>query len=78
MSFLKCRRNWEMPSKTGRRQMFGTSSVKARKRIWKYELVTFMSISTQILKVKEKKVTGTQSERKNSLDNWIPRMGATV
>ena len=55
--FLKCRGDWEGFSVTGRRQIFGTSSKKARRRIWKYELVSLTSISRQIVNMEDVKVT---------------------
>lgn len=45
---------------TGRRQMLDTLSEKARRKIWKYELVSLTSISRQIVNMKDVNRTGNK------------------
>lgn len=64
-SFLKCHGGCERSSMTERRQMLGTSSKKARRRTWKYELISLTSVSGQIVNLKDMKMTGNRRWEKN-------------
>lgn len=60
LAFLKCHGDQERSSMTGRKQMFGTSLKKPRRKLSKYELVSLTSVSKQMVNTKDVKVTGNR------------------